>query len=155
MKKIPLFILSLPLALLFSCGNGGRSNTTSNNDTIAETRTQGQQVITPSDSGVVNVPLSDGRGVVTVRKKADQMVTLQFTVDGYRKLNGYLTSKDSIANIRFSQITLPDGTMDGPFGREITYDLPADGTYRISIHESLMAGDPWSGIFTARIELTR
>ena len=48
-------------------------------------------------------------------------------------------------NLRLSQIIMPDGTMDGPFGQNITYDLTQLWSYQLLFKESMMTGDPWSG----------
>lgn len=48
-------------------------------------------------------------------------------------------------NLRLSQIVMPDGTMDGPFGSDTTIGLTQFGGYELLYHENMMAGDPWSG----------
>lgn len=49
------------------------------------------------------------------------------------------------ANIRISQIILPDGGTDGPFGQELTYDIRQKGNYTIVINRSNMASGNQSG----------
>lgn len=51
----------------------------------------------------------------------------------------------SWANLRLSQIVMPDGKMDGPFGQKTGYNLWQLGWYEFIFHENMMAGDPWSG----------
>lgn len=109
--------------------------------------------INPTDSGVVKMNLENGRGAIRTHKDKNQNIDIEFISKGYKKITAHLSSSDTLANIRFNQITLPDGTMDGPFGRDLEYPISRDGIYMLSIHESLMAGDPWAGDFTVRIQL--
>ncbi len=48
-------------------------------------------------------------------------------------------------NLRLSQIIMPDGNMDGPFGTDSTVELTQFGGYELIFHENMMSGDPWSG----------
>lgn len=109
--------------------------------------------INPNDSGVVKMNLEDGKGIIRTHKDKNQNIDIEFISKGYKKITAHLSSSDTLANIRFNQIVLPDGTMDGPFGRDLEYSISRDGTYTLSIHESLMAGDPWAGDFTIEIQL--
>ncbi len=109
-------------------------------------------VITPVD-GTVELTLADGHGEATIRHEKGKTVQVVFKADGPASLKGRLTSEDPAANIRFAQITMPDGTADGPFGSEIDYKLTGGGTYKLVINENIMAGDPWEGTFTVTIDL--
>lgn len=111
-------------------------------------------IIAVTDSSVVYLPLTQGKGSIEIHKEASDRVHLEFDNPGYKKLYGLITTQDSIANIRFNQIIMPDSTMDGPFGREIKYDLTTNGTYSLILSESLMAGDPWEGDFHVEISLS-
>lgn len=117
--------------------------------TISET----DNITVPSDSGIVNMSLKDGSGKIRIEKKKDRTIYIRFNVTGYNKLSAHLSSPDSTSNIRFSQIFLPNGDMDGPFSRDLEYDLPSDGSYQVSVHENMMAGDPWEGVFDVTIQL--
>ena len=57
------------------------------------------------------------------------------------------------ANIRINQIISPNNESDGPFGKEINYDLTEKGLYQIRIGESLMQGDPFEGNYTLKLQL--
>lgn len=105
-------------------------------------------------AGIMALPIKDGKATATVMKKEREPVTFSFQSGDYTHLKGKLTSPSDTANIRFNQITMPNGNQDGPFSREIDYELTQPGTYQLSIGESLMAGDPWGGEFTIEIELT-
>jgi len=143
--------------LLFGCSNN-RNQNADREDKQIQPIGQAQhkpEVVLPSNTGIVKVELTDGKGSVEVQKNENESVFLEFSVEGYKKLSAHLSSPDSAANIRISQIIMPGGKMDGPWGRDMEYDLPMDGTYKLSIHENMMAGDPWSGVFRAEIELTK
>lgn len=101
--------------------------------------------VVPAEDGVVRVDIRDGRSKAVIHKSSGSTVYVEFRAEGYSKLYGNLYSKDKEANIRFTQIFMPDGSADGPFFRDIEYDLPQDGVYKIAINENIMAGDPWSG----------
>lgn len=156
MNKV--LILSVLISIAgHSCSTGQKENN-SGKETVEKTQvTENKEnnIILPSDSGIIKLTLVNGKASVTTQKEKDQTIYLKFESEGYKKITAHLSSPDSTANIRFSQIFMPDGTMDGPFGRDLNYDLPMDGLYKISIHESLMAGDPWSGILKAEIELLK
>ncbi|MDU1890209.1 MAG: lipoprotein [Dysgonomonas sp.] len=111
-------------------------------------------IVAPSDSGYVHLNLIDGKGKLQIHKEKDKIIYIVFQSKGYNKVSAKLSSADSLANIRFSQIFLPDGTMDGPFGRDLDYKLPSDGEYKVSVHENMMAGDPWGGNFFIEVVLS-
>jgi len=155
MKKI--ICLGAIVALVFvSCGTNPKDKSEMNKEaTSVSVNTEPKvEFIAPSDSGIIQLKLVNGETRIRSRKAPNQNIEIQFQSDGYKKLTAHLSSTDSIANIRFAQITMPDGTMDGPFGRELEYNLSQNGLYKISIHESLMAGDPWGGEFTVHVKLT-
>ena len=155
MNKVSL-LLVLIAGMLFSC-SPGQKDKVNQEDKPIETPITGQQeeVIIPSDSGLVKLNIADGKGTVQIRKKESQTIYIEFPVEGYKRLSARLSSSDSTANVRFSQIFMPDGKMDGPWGINMEYDLPMDGTYKLSVHENMMAGDPWSGIFKVEVDLAK
>ena len=151
-------ILSIGIActLLYACTSGNRSGEqVVANDSIAE-QVDTQPVLSHTqNTGIVRLSLDDGEGRTEMHKESNQTVYIEFEAKGYKKIMAHLTSKDSLANIRFSQITLPDGSMDGPFGRDLTYNIKSDGIYKVSIHENMMAGDPWGGFFNVEVKLLK
>ena len=147
MKYVVYLLLGL---LLTGCGqSGNRKQATAGSDTAPQKR---EIIAVPSDSGTVKMNLTDGNGKLSVRKEPRQTVTLEFESGDYKKLEAQIVPEKP-GNLRISQIVLPDGTMDGPFGQSIRYDIPSPGTVRLLIGESLMQGDPWSGEFTVSVTL--
>lgn len=112
------------------------------------------RIVLPNDSGVVFIDFTNGKVKEKIRKDSNQTIILEFNPGDSTKLSAFLSSKDSLANVRFSQIIMPDSTADGPFGREIEYDLTQKGTYKLLIHENMMAGDPWAGVFMVKAKLS-
>jgi len=55
------------------------------------------------------------------------------------------------ANVRISQLFLPDGSADGPFGQELTYRFKDIGQYHITVNENKMIGDHYSGPYEVQI----
>ncbi len=151
MNKI--IVIVVILLSINACSSTEKKN---NTESPAENALQVKEdIIIPSDSGIVNITLVNGEGNALIHKVKDQVVYIEFVADGYKEMTAKLSSPDSLANVRFSQIILPDGTMDGPFGREINYKTPVNGVYKLSVHENMMAGDPWEGDFRIGIKLSR
>lgn len=153
MKKS--IILMILVAACIGTGCLSRGNTKKADSAKAEETTEVKtpDIVIPGEDGIVQFVLTDGHGQAEIRHKKGETICLVFTAEGFSTLHGELTSEDPDANIRFSQITMPDGTADGPFGQEIDYELSGDGTYKLSLNENIMAGDPWEGDFTVTIDL--
>ncbi|WP_294245222.1 hypothetical protein [uncultured Chryseobacterium sp.] len=87
----------------------------------------------------------------------------EFTTDGQEfilKITGFsksdikaaISTKEKDFNIRFNQIRLPNGDYDGPFGREITYNVKGEGEVWLIIGKSNMASGKTKGSFTVAVE---
>jgi hypothetical protein len=137
------------------CACNNPSPKTGSHSAVEKVKAAADTIIYPSDSDTIWINIVDGKGTVRIHKKEQQNINLKFSSQDYTQMYGVLSFRDSTANIRFSQITMPNGSMDGPFGKDITYDLKEKGNYRLSVHESLMAGDPWAGDFTVTINLSK
>lgn len=68
------------------------------------------------------------------------------------KITARIDTKQQDFNIRFNQIQLPDGKMDGPFTREITYDVPKSGEVWLIIGKNNMADGKTTGSFSVTVE---
>jgi hypothetical protein len=148
--------ISLVCLLAYSCTNLQRKteSVATTNDTI-QTKSVQDPVLHLSDSDTILLDIQNGKATVQIYKQADQGINLRFPSGDYTRMTGMITSKDSMANIRFSQIVMPDGQMDGPFGKDISYGLPVKGDYLLLLRENLMAGDPWAGDFQVTVMLSR
>ena len=148
------FLLLIIAVTIISCSSKQEEKTEKSITEIAKNNSDHKQIVTPSDSGIVKLSLIDGKGTVKTFKKKNQTIYIEFLSEKYKRITAHISSPDTLANIRISQIFLPDGTMDGPFGKDMECQLPMDGLYKISINENMMAGDPWSGIVWININLT-
>ena len=151
MNKTVLF--PVILAIMFACCSKNWKEKPDPNSTVFDT--QRSEILIPSSTDLIKIDLTDGEGSATIQKNENQTVYIEFSSKGSKKLSAHLSSPDSLANIRFSQIFMPDGKMDGPWGRDMEYVLPVDGTYKISVHENMMAGDPWAGVFKVEMKLEK
>mgnify|MGYP007121801804 CR=1 FL=1 len=137
MKRLAVIMLCVALPLwILSCGRCGK---TGNGETVAGAAAAGEVVI--ADSLPVKVQVRDGYGRMVILKEPGRTVDVEFDSGGCDLLYGEITGVGDMANVRFNQIVMPDGTSDGPFGRSIEYGLEQQGTYHLLIGESLMAGE--------------
>lgn len=156
MNKTFFFVGSACLFLFMNaCTKSSKEGEAPVSSDSIRVETDRDSVLYPSDSDTLCMRLVDGTETLTIHKKKRQRIALSFDSQGYTKLSGTLASQDSTANIRFEQIALPDGEMDGPFGRDMAYDLPVQGTYLLFINEDQMAGDPWAGDFEVTVTLSK
>ncbi|MCC8142518.1 MAG: hypothetical protein LUD02_00195 [Tannerellaceae bacterium] len=107
----------------------------------------------PSDTGYIDLDFHNGEAEIETVKQKNQTIYLTFNSGDHKKVRATLTTPDSLANVRFNRIYLPDGDADGPFGCTLEYEFPEAGNYEISIHENMMAGEPWSGRLKVKVTL--
>lgn len=86
-------------------------------------------------------------------KVLGQKDTISFEIQEPSFVKMTLSTPSDSGNIRISQLQMPDGEMDGPFGK--TYEARFDqvGTYQVIIAESMMAENPYTGDYRFRIEM--
>lgn len=104
----------------------------------------------------IRVKFPVGSTQVTLNGNIDgfgQQITYVFEASKGQKLNASVRPKKSQGNIRISQIYIPSGQADGPFGEKMAYDLTENGDYRLILSENQMAGDPWKGEYLLTIEI--
>lgn len=70
-----------------------------------------------------------------------------------KSMNVSVSYINEVWNIRLSQIIMPDGEMDWPFGTELEYPLDQFGGYELIFNENMMAWDPWSGDIKITVSL--
>lgn len=68
------------------------------------------------------------------------------------KIVGTITPENPQMNIRFNQMKLPNGDYDGPFGRELNYEIKQKGEICLIIAKSNMSSGDATGKFKIRIE---
>lgn len=112
--------------------------------------------ITAEEKGRVLVKTIEGNRFPMViqeefTKDHDKLI---LKISNYSKpqLKAKIITKQNDFNIKFNQIKLPDGMMDGPFGREITYDISEKGEVWLIIGKNNMADGKITGAFSVNIE---
>lgn len=101
----------------------------------------------------IHLKITYGKVKVDTIKQPRQRMVFIFDSDTAKKLNLKLTTQDTLANLRISQIIDSNGNSDGPFGRETQYNILEKGIHQIIVAESQMAGEPWGGRFTFEVKL--
>ncbi len=86
-------------------------------------------------------------------KIAGKRDTISFEIEKGAWVTVTLSTPADTGNIRINQIIMPDGEMDGPFGKTYTDSLHVPGTYQLIIAESLMAENPYTGEYHVAIEV--
>ncbi|MBU4539398.1 MAG: hypothetical protein L6264_01330 [Weeksellaceae bacterium] len=69
-----------------------------------------------------------------------------------QNISGKITPENPQMNIRFNQIKLPDGSYDGPFGKELMYKSREMGEVWLMIGKSNMASGETKGKFTVALQ---
>ncbi len=102
------------------------------------------------------VRMADGRHLpITIdeefTEKQDKLI-LKITHFNASGITAKIITGQQDFNIRFNQIRLPDGKMDGPFMREITYEVPTSGEVWLTVGKNNMADGKTTGRFSVRVE---
>jgi hypothetical protein len=105
---------------------------------------------------IIEVQFPAGKNSIAIKgqmRGVQKPFTVIVPVKKGQTLLALLVAQDSIANVRINQIFMPDGKADGPFGRELSKTIPADGDCKIIISENMMQGEEWKGKFTLSLRL--
>lgn len=84
--------------------------------------------------------------------KDNQELVLKLTNYDEPSIKAKISTKEKDFNIRFNQIKLPNGEYDGPFGREISHEIPGKGEVWLIIGKSNMASGNTKGSFSVSVE---
>ncbi|MDH7462967.1 hypothetical protein QEG73_16850 [Chitinophagaceae bacterium 26-R-25] len=105
---------------------------------------------------VLNLELPQNNDGLTVRiLKKSAPVICNFLVRNKGVLSARIITPDDKDNIRFNQIFMPDKSSDGPFGKELNYDIKKTGLYKLIIGEDLMAENPYKGEFSLELRISQ
>ncbi|MCD7900806.1 MAG: hypothetical protein LUH22_13310 [Bacteroides sp.] len=155
MSKISFAMCLICFFVVFACTNTQKNLNQDNTYAVNSLRVETPPTLYPAPLDTVSFEMLYTSETKRIDKKANQNIYLKFPSLDYTRMNGKITLLDSLSNIRFSQIILPDGTMDGPFGNEMSYHLPIKGEYVLILHENMMAGDPWEGTFDVTLTISK
>ncbi|MBB6371907.1 hypothetical protein [Chryseobacterium shigense] len=84
--------------------------------------------------------------------KDGQELILKLTNYNKPEIKARISTNEKDFNIRFNQIRLPNGEYDGPFSREISYDIKESGEVWLIIGKSNMASGNTKGGFNVSVE---
>ncbi|PQA91678.1 hypothetical protein B0A69_17945 [Chryseobacterium shigense] len=84
--------------------------------------------------------------------KEGQELVLKLTHYDKPNIKAKISTNEKDFNIRFNQIKLPNGEYDGPFSREITYEIKGKGEVWLIIGKSNMASGNTIGSFNVSVE---
>jgi hypothetical protein len=113
---------------------------------FSETRThvhQELQIIRSHNDSLIEVTVKQGSipdsMVLNLDYNYQRLHVKVLNVKGKDSLIANLHAPGNQRNLRFNQIQLPDGTLDGPFGRELHYRARLDGDYTLMLGKDNMA----------------
>ena len=158
MKKYsPIIILSIAIgAIIIYCMTKNEPLTMGDSvQKVIKKDSSFQEIAFASPKTMNNSELTliHGKGEFEIEKEAKEQQTFSFRNDSSSSVFIQIIPKNKLGNIRINQLISPNNEKDGPFGREINYDLTEKGLYQIRIGESLMQGDPFEGKYTLKLQL--
>lgn len=108
----------------------------------------------PNETKDFTLALIDNKWELKINYGTWARVKVHFTSEGKKNLKVKLSTPWDINwNIRVSQIIFPDGKADGPFWKDLEYNLSQTGSYQLILFANMMAWDPWSWEINLNIEL--
>ncbi|MGV0753343.1 hypothetical protein [Empedobacter brevis] len=160
MKKYrPIIILSIAIGAIFiycitknetiTIGEGEvKQKSVVNHSPMREIADSSPKISTHSELNLIN-----GKGEFEIVKLAKEQQTFSFRNDSSTSVSIQIIPQNRLTNVRINQIISPNNETDGPFGKELNYELTEKGLYQIRIGESLMQGDPFEGKYTLKLQL--
>ena len=163
----PIYLYLIPVIFAAACNNSSHfsktdvdSQATSHQKKVMDSTVDGFSLIDtvatiiPADNVIeVNVR-AENLPVKVQRYIANEMQVIHLVITdlsaGTLRVNLNHSKED--ANIRISQIVLPDGTTDGPFGQQLTYNIKQKGDYMLIINKSNMASGSSMGYVFISVE---
>lgn len=82
----------------------------------------------------------------------DQQLIIKIKHFSAQSISGTISPQSPEMNIRFNQIKLPNGDYDGPFGRDILYEIKGKGEIWLIIGKSNMASADPKGRFSVQLQ---
>lgn len=141
MSKLPLLIMNLLAFFIFgACQSPQRPSQQNTNES--------EQKVQEVPSNITFFGGGRSKKMNMVSGKTDTIFISVHQADSV--LIKIKTPKDT-ANVRISQLFLPDGSADGPFGRELTYRFKDVGQYHITVNENRMIGNHYTGPYEVQI----
>lgn len=106
---------------------------------------------TGSQNGAEKIYFDNGQLVKQMKFSSGHTDTLYINVHAADSVRITIKTASDTANIRISQLFCPDGSADGPYGRELKYRFRDSGRYYMTVNENKMIGNTYTGSYTAEI----
>jgi hypothetical protein len=160
MKTFFLLIAAGSSLFLAGCGSAGDHTPVTTEDSITapavDTIQPGAAEINRqpyNNDSVFTISFSDTNQQIIRTRLGSRgpAILCNFSIAKPQSLSAIIIPDKADCNIRISQIVMPGGKTDGPFGRELTYKLSRKGTYQLIIDHNMMAGDPEVCDFSLRV----
>lgn len=121
------------------------SGTTTSGDETISSEKDTNYTLSGNDI-VLNLRQDQTSVLVPIRHHNDERNIIYYDNTDFKNVAITIDTSDQDwpVNYRFSQVVLPDGSSDGPFGRDTSYPLNQTWLYQFHFHESMMAGEPRS-----------
>lgn len=97
------------------------------------------------------ITFNDGQLSKNLEFTSGHTDTIGFSVHIPDSVHILVKSPMDTANIRISQLLFPNGTSDGPFGKELLYQFSDTGQYYLMINENKMVGNAYTGPYEVEI----
>lgn len=125
-----------------------------NKDTVEMIQNNGSEVNEVKNGQIIKVVDGEKLPLLIDEKFTDKNQKLILKIRNYEKtsLKASILPQNNNMNIRFNQIRTPDGKFDGPFSRDISYEIPKSGEVWLIIGKNLMAEEEIAGDFSVRVE---
>ena len=149
------FPLILICIIVTSCTKNSEPNSESINKNVSwEIQTPLSETLTGTGNEFYPIFHSTGTKIIHANHKPGTPTKVSFINDTGKSISVDISFPNtSTGNLRLSQIVMPDGTMDGPFGQHTKYNLVQKWWYEFIFNENMMAWDPWSWEVTISITL--
>ncbi len=157
--KYPIMFL-----LFFTACNKNKTASTEITSQIIAPKSDSEKPTIKPEKDPLQETIQDDQILITMDASALPIAFQEeFTKDGERfiltiknfaqnKIVAEILPENQEMNIRFNQIKFPDGSLDGPFSREISQQVNAKGDLQLIIGRSNMASAQSKGKFTVKIE---
>lgn len=156
-KYTPIILLSIAIgAIVFYCltiNNPIVIGDSNQKEIRNDSSTKEIALTTYKISNNSELKLANGQGEFEIEKLAKESQTFSFRNDSSKSVSIQIIPQNNQANIRINQMISPNNESDGPFGKELNYNLTEKGLYQIRIGESLMQGEPFEGKYTLKLQL--
>lgn len=159
------FFFLIIIVAFTACNDTGNAKVASADSSVIGPTESRSEDTTPAGNSNITVKDAESDTLITVKFPKDSTwtkiqgkmrginhpVTVLIPVEQGKRLTAKLQTEDTGANIRINQIFTPDGKADGPFGKELSYTIKQQGTYKLIIAENMMQGDEWKGTFVLTV----